>query len=122
MKTITIQNNFNAGVVNPRLKGRVDLPAYPKSLQAGDNCITIPYGGVRRRPGLRYVDTLKRKLVQNASIASMPEGGTAASISDFSLTTTTATTGNIGTVNPYIVAQHDYGSSEALYFIDVTGL
>ena len=122
MKTITIQNNFNAGVLDPRLKGRVDLPYYGKALQQGTNCLTIPFGGLRRRPGLRYVDTLPRKRVNNTNTATMPEGGTAADISDFSTLTSTVTTGNIGVVNPYIVAHHDYGAAEALVFIDVMGL
>jgi hypothetical protein len=119
MKTLVIQNNFAAGVLEPRMKGRTDVPLYASGLEMAENCLTIPLGGLTRRPGLRYVDTLPRKVVENTATPTMANGGTAGNIDDFDLETSTATTVNIGTVDPYVVASYNYGAPIEQGFIDV---
>lgn len=122
MKSSVVQNNFSAGVLEPRMNGRTELPQYASGLQNGDNCLTIPLGGIRRRPGLRYLDTLKRKPVQNVSTPTMPEGGTAGNINDFDDDTSTTTTNNISTTDPYIVVSYNYGSATEQSVIDVRNI
>lgn len=122
MKTVVLQNNFASGVFEPRLKGRTDIPQYAKALEIGENCITIPLGGVKRRPGLTYIDQLPNKLVEINATPTMPEGGTDTNINDFDYETSTQTTGLIGVVDPYVVAQYDLGSPTQVDFLDVIGI
>lgn len=52
---VSIQTNFSTGEMDPLLRARVDLPAYGNALEEATNVVVQPQGGVRRRPGLRYV-------------------------------------------------------------------
>lgn len=51
------QTSFAGGELSPALYGRVDLPTYGAGAAKLSNVIVLPQGGVRRRPGLAYVDT-----------------------------------------------------------------
>jgi hypothetical protein len=53
----TIQTNFTSGEISTRLLGRADLTAYGNGAQRLRNVFIHPTGGVRRRPGSRYVGT-----------------------------------------------------------------
>ncbi len=55
------KNSFTAGEITPRLFGRGDLRAYENGASRLRNVIIHPTGGVGRRPGLRFVDTLPAK-------------------------------------------------------------
>jgi hypothetical protein len=55
---VSIQTNFSTGEMDPLLRARVDLPAYRNALEEATNVIIQPQGGLRRRPGLRYVTAL----------------------------------------------------------------
>lgn len=57
-RLIQIQTNFSVGEVDPLIRGRIDLTQYYSALQKATNVTIIPQGGVRRRPGLRYVAQL----------------------------------------------------------------
>ena len=57
----TYKTNFTAGEVSPHLLGRGDLRAYDNGAKTLNNVFVHPTGGVRRRPGLRYLDTLPGK-------------------------------------------------------------
>ncbi len=57
----TYKTNFTAGEISPRLLGRGDLRAYDNGAKSLTNIFIHPTGGVRRRPGLRYLDTLPGK-------------------------------------------------------------
>jgi hypothetical protein len=50
-----IQTNFTAGELSPLLNGRVDLAAYRMGCKELRNAMVMPFGGVRRRFGTRYV-------------------------------------------------------------------
>lgn len=58
-RTSSIQTNFTAGEITPRLLGRVDLSIYFNACSHLDNLIVHSYGGVMRRPGFRYIATTK---------------------------------------------------------------
>jgi len=54
----TLQTNFTAGEVSPRLLGRGDLRAYANGARRLANVFIHPTGGIDRRDGLYFVDTL----------------------------------------------------------------
>lgn len=49
---------FAGGELDPRLVSRADLRAYANGLAKARNVNIRPYGGIMRRPGLRYIDEL----------------------------------------------------------------
>ena len=103
-----IQNNFVSGELSPYLRGRTDIVQYYQGLQTAKNVILVPQGGVKRRPGTQYIDTVLNKLERlTAQNPTMPNGGTGSIINDGSDATTSSTTVVIGTTNPYVVATYD---------------
>lgn len=54
-RTQTLKSNFTSGVLDPRLKSRSDIVHYHNGIEIGDNVVIMPHGGVRRRPGLRFM-------------------------------------------------------------------
>lgn len=53
------KSNFTGGEISPRLLGRGDLRSYGNGAGKLRNVFIHPTGGVKRRPGLRYVDTAR---------------------------------------------------------------
>lgn len=53
------KNSFAGGEVSPWILGRRDLRAYENGASLLRNVFVHPAGGVSRRPGLRYVDTVR---------------------------------------------------------------
>jgi len=64
---VSIQTNFSTGEMDPLLRARVDLPAYANALEEATNVVVQPQGGVRRRPGLRYVTSLPNSGAESAA-------------------------------------------------------
>ncbi|MAQ71597.1 MAG: hypothetical protein CL565_05330 [Alphaproteobacteria bacterium] len=58
VKITDIKTNFTAGEVSRQLLGRGDLRAYENGALALRNLFIFPTGGVTRRAGLYYVDTV----------------------------------------------------------------
>lgn len=59
MRVRTIQTNFTAGEITPRMKGRVDVARYQNGADILENGIPVVHGGVDRRGGFRYLGTTK---------------------------------------------------------------
>lgn len=57
-RSVYKQNSFVSGVLEPRLKGRIDIQQYYQSMQQGDNILVLPQGGVRHRYGMVYMDQI----------------------------------------------------------------
>ena len=57
----TSKTNFSAGELTQDLLGRVDLSSYDNGALSLKNVFVQPTGGIYRRPGLKYVDTLSQK-------------------------------------------------------------
>lgn len=57
MKSFTVQSSFNNGVLDDRMAARLDIKQYYQGMSQGDNVVCLPQGGVRRRPGLKYIAT-----------------------------------------------------------------
>ncbi len=53
------KSNFTAGEISPRLLGRGDLRAYGNGASTLTNVFIHPTGGLSRRAGLRYLDTVR---------------------------------------------------------------
>ena len=51
----TFQSNMNRGELDPLLVGRIDIQAYYNGLRTASNVLTIPQGGVKRRPGQAFL-------------------------------------------------------------------
>jgi len=58
-KASWIQNSFNAGELSPQLKGRPDIEKYKNGCETVLNFIPQIYGPAQKRPGTRYVNTVK---------------------------------------------------------------
>ena len=118
-KTRFIQSSFVSGELSPLLKGRIDLTQYYQGVQTAKNLVIVPQGGMKRRPGTEYVQTVINKLARNTTVPTVPNGGTAGNVNDDDDTTVSTTTNNISTTNPYVVCRFDLGSAKAVEFFDV---
>lgn len=118
-KTRFIQSSFVSGELSPLLKGRIDLNQYYQGVQTAKNVVIVPQGGMKRRPGTQYVQTVLNTLSRNTTAATVVNGGTAANINDDNDSTVSVTTVGISTTNPYVVCNFDLGSAKAIEFFDV---
>lgn len=66
---INLQSNFTTGELDPLLRSRVDLQQYANALEKATNVLIQPQGGMRRRPGLKYIAELP-----NSSTPSVANG------------------------------------------------
>ena len=55
MPSWLFQSVFNRGELDPLLLGRIDTQAYYAGMREGTNVLTIPQGGVKRRPGQEFL-------------------------------------------------------------------
>lgn len=53
------QHALNAGELSPLLRGRVDVQKYQRGLKTATNVVSLVHGGVKRRPGTRFVREVK---------------------------------------------------------------
>jgi len=53
----TGQSNFTKGELDPLLLGRIDLEAFYQGAQKATNMLSIPQGGMKKRPGTKFIDT-----------------------------------------------------------------
>ena len=64
---VSIQTNFSTGELDPLLRARVDLTAYQNALEKATNVVCQPQGGIRRRPGSRYISSLPNSGTESAA-------------------------------------------------------
>lgn len=119
-KSRFIQSSFVSGELSPLLKGRTDINQYYQAVETADNVVIVPQGGMKRRPGTEFIAATTRALVAHSYTGTMPNGGTASTISGND-TTTTSTTTAIGTTNNYVVIHADRGASNVAEteFVDI---
>ena len=55
---VSIQTNFTTGELDPLLRSRVDLKARQNALETARNVVCQPQGGVKRRPGTKFINEL----------------------------------------------------------------
>lgn len=51
----SIQTNFTAGEISPKVRGRTDIARYQNGAEALDNMVVDIYGGAARAPGTEYI-------------------------------------------------------------------
>jgi len=54
-RVINLQTSFNSGVLDPRLAARTDLKHFYQGASEAVNVQSLPQGGMKRRPGFKYV-------------------------------------------------------------------
>lgn len=60
MRTVdSILTNFTAGELSPNMYGRTDIEKYYNGCMTMENFLVLPQGGAYRRPGSRYVASVK---------------------------------------------------------------
>jgi hypothetical protein len=119
----TLQTRFTQGEIDPLMLGRSDVDQYYGAAATLRNVFTLPQGGIRRRPGLEYIDRILGQItIANPSVATATNGGTAGNASDDNSSTLLTTTTNISTTNPYVVIHYDLGSSKNIGVVYVNGL
>ena len=64
---VSIQTNFSTGELDPLLRARVDLTAYANALEKATNVVCQPQGGIRRRPGTKYITALPNSGTESAA-------------------------------------------------------
>lgn len=117
-----VKYRFTKGELDPKLAGRSDVQSYFSSAEQLENWWVIPQGGITRRPGLGYLDTVRNEITEypKGSITpSAPNGGTATNINDGNLATFLTTTTNISTTDDYIAWKLDLGSLQNVAFLDI---
>lgn len=55
----TVQTNFTAGEISPRVLGRVDIAKYQNGADTMENAYVMVHGGAVRAPGTRYIADAK---------------------------------------------------------------
>jgi hypothetical protein len=63
---VSIQTNFSTGELDPLLRARVDLTAYQNALEEATNVVCQPQGGIRRRPGTKFISALANTGAESA--------------------------------------------------------
>lgn len=118
----TIQQRFTKGELNPKLLARSDVEMYYSSASKLRNVISLPFGGVQRRSGTKYLGTLPNKLqIEIPTTITAPNGGTTANINDND-ETTFFETNNLGTIDPFIAVKYDFGSPKEINFASIKKL
>lgn len=64
---VDIQTNFSTGELDPLLRARIDLQQYNNALAKATNVVIQPQGGMRRRPGLKYLAELPNSSTPSAA-------------------------------------------------------
>lgn len=119
----TFKTSFSSGELMPQLRARIDIKHYYNGGERMRNVIVLPQGGVRRRPGLKYLaETTKQLTLIDLSTKTVTtaNGGTVGLLYDGGDTASPFTnSATIGTTNPYISFHIDMGSAVAVRFFDV---
>jgi hypothetical protein len=118
----TIQQRFTKGELNPKLLARSDVEMYYSSASKLRNVISLPYGGVQRRGGLKYVGKVPSLTqIEEPTTITAPNGGTTANINDND-ETTFFITNNLGTTDPFVAVKYDFGSPKYIDFASIKKL
>jgi hypothetical protein len=63
---VTVQTNFTTGELDPLLRARIDLKSYENALETAQNVFCQPQGGITRRSGTRYINSLPNTSAESA--------------------------------------------------------
>lgn len=117
---------MTAGEFDPLLAVRADTTFYYNAVDQGENVVVQPQGGAVLRGGLPLVAPQRGALSAvdlSAATITAPQGGTVGNLTDGDEATSLLTTGPMGTVDPYVVWQVDFGAPSAeIVAFDMIGL
>lgn len=114
------QSSFNGGELTPRAHGRRDLKAYASSLALSLNMLPATEGPMCRRPGLAHVDVVRNRLEPvelDTDMLTAPNGG---SVADLIAGDGLETTAVIGTDDPHVLLEIDFGAPVEIGGFDLT--
>lgn len=60
-RVFNLQTSFNSGVLDPRLAARTDLKHFYQGAAVAENVQSLPQGGMKRRPGFRFIDSITKE-------------------------------------------------------------
>lgn len=114
------QTNFNGGELDPRMRGRRDTKIFYTMLELGQNLVTTPAGTLEQRPGLTFVDYVRRQLQAvnvTAAMCTAPVGGAVSALvaEDGSIFETTTDLG----ADPQVLWQVDFGAPARVGAVDL---
>jgi len=116
------QTSFASGELSPLLKGRTDLDQYYQGAQDAEGVVIVPQGGVKRRPGTKFIDSIEGTVVRQTTYTPTTgaNGGTPANLNDGNDNTYSIANANVSATPKWLVAQYDVGITPSEYlFIDV---
>ncbi|MBA4259156.1 MAG: hypothetical protein C0446_08325 [Chitinophaga sp.] len=58
-KLVLVQSSFSSGELSPLLQGRTTLAQYKNGASNIENMVVMPYGGLTKRPGTKYIQEVK---------------------------------------------------------------
>jgi len=119
-KSQFLQSSFASGELSPLILGRTDLDQYYKGGQTAENVVIVPQGGIKRRPGTKYVSTPIQGISRRPTVPTMPSGGPAANINDGNPLTYGIT--GTGIAGGGVLAQYDFGAPVSFEFIDLRAI
>jgi hypothetical protein len=115
------QTSFASGELSPLLKGRTDLEQYYKGAQQAEGVVIVPQGGIKRRPGLKFVDTALKGNVRQTAVN--PTSGTSSTavpiLNDGNPNTYFTTAVNLGSATGFIVASYNLGATYDAQFVTI---
>lgn len=120
-KEIIRQVSWTGGELDPLVQGRRDLKAYFQGAAKLENHMVRPQGPATRRFGTAFIDTVRRPLVTvdiSGATRTAPSGGNANKVvsdTDGVLLTTAP----MGTDNPYVLVQIDFGGDVEIGAVDL---
>ena len=82
-RVVLAQTSFTAGELSPRIMGRTDMDRYAYGLKRCRNAYPVKHGGVRRRPGLRYIAAALSATAGASVLVAFNEGSTSAWMLEF---------------------------------------
>lgn len=116
-----LQNSWTKGVLDPRLRDRIDLQHYYNSARAGDNIEVRPQGGFVRRGGTAHkIDRIRRRIEPlwlDADMVTTHNGGTPANLFDNNAASL-FTTDDVAAPE-FVVVEIDLGADLAVDFVDI---
>lgn len=125
-------HNFSKGVLTSELWGRSDIVPYNAAVKQGTNVVVLKYGGLRKRPGTRYIYEVKdaparlfpfegayeASYAMLMTQATMRLGALGGMVVETALTVESVTLGNPTQIK---ASYHGYSTGDEVYFTGVLG-
>jgi len=119
-KSQFLQSSFASGELSPLILGRTDLDQYYRGGQTAENVVIVPQGGIKRRPGTKYVSTPIQNLSRRQNVPTMPTGGPAANINDGNPLTYGISGASLNANS--VLAEYNFGTPVSFEFIDLRAI